>query len=78
MAYHRDVVKPGDLRHRKYKNYEIKIFKNYEVKKMFDVLLLLVLIMAFLITVASYDSQHLKKRTYLHETYPHRAVTGRL
>lgn len=45
---------------------------------MYGVLLLVILIMAFLIITAGYDSQHLKKRTYMHETHPHRALTGSL
>ena len=45
---------------------------------MYSLLFLVILIMTFLVVTAGYDSQHLKKRTYMHETRPHRAVTGRL
>lgn len=43
-----------------------------------SILFLMLIIMTFLIVVAGHDSQHLKKRTYMQETQPHRALTGRL
>jgi hypothetical protein len=42
------------------------------------ILFLMILIMAFMIVTAGHDSRHLKRRTYVHETRPHRALTGRL
>lgn len=57
------------------------LYKNFikisGVRKMYGLLFLIILIMAFLTVTAGYDSQHLRKRTYEHETHPHRALTGR-
>lgn len=42
------------------------------------ILILLLFVTVFLALVASYDSKHLKRRTYIHTTQQHRAISGRL